>query len=38
MAPEAAVNEIVRRHRGWVDIFEAAAAANGAAAQRGGGG
>jgi hypothetical protein len=38
MAPEAAVNEIARRYLGWVDIFEAAAATNGAAAQRGGGG
>jgi hypothetical protein len=38
MAPEAAVNEIARRYRGRVDIFEAAAAANGATAQRGGGG
>jgi hypothetical protein len=38
MAPEAAVNEIARRFRGWVDIFEVAAAASGAAAQRGGGG
>jgi 5-dehydro-2-deoxygluconokinase len=37
IAREAAVNEIARRYREWVDIFEAAAAASGAPASRGGG-
>jgi 5-dehydro-2-deoxygluconokinase len=37
LAREAAVSEIARRYREWVDIFEAAGAASGAAASRGGG-
>ena len=37
IAREAAVSEIARRYREWVDIFEAAGAASGAAAPRGGG-
>jgi myo-inositol catabolism protein IolC len=36
IAREAAVTEIARRYREWVDIFEAAGAASGAAAPRGG--
>ncbi len=36
MAREAAVSEIARRYREWVDIFEAARAAGGAAVARGG--
>jgi 5-dehydro-2-deoxygluconokinase len=36
IAREAAVSEIARRYREWVDIFEAAGAAGGAAATRGG--
>jgi len=37
IAREAAVTEIARRYREWVDIFEGAGAASGAAAPRGGG-
>ena len=37
IAREAAVVEIARRYREWVDIFEAAGAESGAAAPRGGG-
>ena len=37
IARDAAVSEIARRYREWVDIFEAAGAASGAAAPRGGG-
>jgi len=36
IAREAAVTEIARRYREWVDIFEAAGGASGAAAPRGG--
>ena len=36
IAREAAVSEIARRYREWVDIFETAAAASGAAASKGG--
>ena len=35
-AREAAVSEIARRYREWVDIFEATTGATGAAAPKGG--
>ena len=36
IAREAAVSEIARRYREWVDIFESAGSAAGAAVARGG--